>query len=79
MSIYGKADQNSVLLGPEGHIPDWLYIIVLYISFYGFKKNQFFDQNPKGLAFCFTEKRQFAAKIDRNSLSLVHKVHIPNW
>jgi hypothetical protein len=28
-----ETDRNSVFLGREAHIPDWLYIMVLYINF----------------------------------------------
>jgi hypothetical protein len=31
-----KTDRNSVFLGRDTHILDRLYILVLYISFYGF-------------------------------------------
>jgi hypothetical protein len=51
-----KTDRNSVFLDREAHIPDQLYIIVMYISFKGFKKNQILLQNPKVLAFNYTEK-----------------------
>jgi hypothetical protein len=42
----------------------------------GFKKIQISAQNPKGLAFGFIEKRQFAAKTNRNSVFLGCKAHI---
>jgi hypothetical protein len=31
-----KTDQNSIFLYPNPHILDRLYIMVMYISFYGF-------------------------------------------
>jgi hypothetical protein len=33
-----KTDQNSVFHGPDPYILDWLYIMILYMSFYGFSK-----------------------------------------
>jgi hypothetical protein len=30
---------------------------IMYMSFYGFLKNQNFPQNPYMLAYCFTENR----------------------
>jgi hypothetical protein len=33
-----KTDQNLVLLGRDTHIPYWLYIMVMYMSFHGFSK-----------------------------------------
>ena len=44
----------------------------------GFKKFQILAQNPKLLAFGFTQKRQFVAKIDRNSVFLDRDPHIPD-
>jgi hypothetical protein len=51
-----KTDRNSIFLGCDAHILDQLYIMVIYTSFYGFKKNHILAQNPKLLAFGFTEK-----------------------
>jgi hypothetical protein len=42
----------------------------------GFKKIQILTQNPNVLAFGFTEKYQFMAKTDRNSIFLVRDPHI---
>jgi hypothetical protein len=36
-----KTDRNSIFLDREAHIPDQLYIIVMYISFKGLKKTDF--------------------------------------
>jgi hypothetical protein len=36
LQFVAKTDGNSVFLGREAHIPDRLYIMVLYIGFYGF-------------------------------------------
>jgi hypothetical protein len=33
MPVCGKTDGNSIFLGRETHIPDRLYIMVIYISF----------------------------------------------
>jgi hypothetical protein len=57
-------------------MPDWLHIMVLYISFTGLIFFQILAKNPKGLAFGFPEKFQFAAKTDLNSVFLGHKTHI---
>jgi hypothetical protein len=62
LQFVAKTDWNSIFLGCEYQIPDQLYIMVIYIHFYGFKKNQISAQNPKVLAFSFTEKCQFMAK-----------------
>jgi hypothetical protein len=46
--------------------------------FWLFLKKQFLSQNPKGLAFGFTEKHQFVAKTGWNSRFLGCKVKIPD-
>jgi hypothetical protein len=38
--------------------------MVMYISFYGFQKNEILAQNAKVLAFGFSENHEFAAKTD---------------
>jgi hypothetical protein len=43
-----------------------------------YKKIRISDQNSKVLAFGFTKKHQFAAKIDRNYIFLGGEAHIPN-
>jgi hypothetical protein len=43
-----------------------------------FKKYQILAQNPKVLDFGFSEKRQFAAKTDRNSVFLNCEAYIPD-
>jgi hypothetical protein len=59
------------------HILDRLYIMVMYISFYGFiKKIQILAQNPKVLAFAFTKKSRFLTKTDRNSIFHVQDSNI---
>jgi hypothetical protein len=73
-----KTDWHSVILGRDDtHIPDWLYIMVLYIIFTVFKKLQILGQNPRVLAFGFTEKRKFVAKTDQNSVFFGRDPHIP--
>jgi hypothetical protein len=73
-----KTDWHSVFLGRDTHMPDRLYIMVLYIIFTGFKNLQILGQNPKVLAFGFTEKRQFVAKTDQNSVFLGRDPRIPD-
>jgi hypothetical protein len=73
-----KIDRNSVFLGRKAQILNRLHIMVSYISFYGLKKNQILAQNPKVLAFGFTEKCYFVAKTDRNFIFLGRKAQIPN-
>jgi hypothetical protein len=43
-----KTDQNSVFLDCKAHIPDQLHIMVLYISFYRFKKIKFQHKIQRG-------------------------------
>jgi hypothetical protein len=69
---------NSIFLGRKAQILDWLHIIVWYISFYRFLKNQISAQNPKVVTFGFTEKHHFAIKTDQNSIFLIRKAHIPD-
>jgi hypothetical protein len=75
MPVCGKTDQDSILLVHKAHIPNRLYKRAPYISFYEF----FFQisaQNIKELAFGFTEKHQFSAKTDRNSVFLGREAQI---
>jgi hypothetical protein len=71
-----KTDRNSVCLGRNMQILDQLHIIVLYINFYGFKKNQISAQNPKGLVHRFTVKLELVAKTDRNSVFFGRNTYI---
>jgi hypothetical protein len=71
-----KTDRNSVFFYCKAHIIDRLHIMVPLISFYGFSKISNFGSDPKGLAFNFTEKRQFASKTDENFIFLGHEAHI---
>jgi hypothetical protein len=73
-----KTDRNSVFLDRKADILDRLHIVIPFVSFYSFKKIQILAQNPKGLGFSFTEKWQFAAKTDQNSVFLGHKTQILN-
>jgi hypothetical protein len=58
-----KTNRNSIFLGRKAYFPDWLYIMVLYINYYGFKKNQILTQNPKVLALVFTKKESLWQKL----------------
>jgi hypothetical protein len=51
-----KTNRDSVFISCEAYIPDRLYIIVMYLKFHGFKKNQILTQNPMVLAFSFAKK-----------------------
>jgi hypothetical protein len=73
-----KTDQNSVFIGHDAHILDRLYIMVLYLKFYSFRKFQILAQNSTVLAFGFTEKCQFVIKIDRNYVFISCEAHIPD-
>jgi hypothetical protein len=57
-----KTDRDSVFIGCDAHILHRLYIMVMYLKFYRFKKNQILAQNSMVLGFCFTEKCQFVIK-----------------
>jgi hypothetical protein len=72
-----KTDRNFVFLGRGLHISNWLYIMVLHMSFYKFWKNSYFCSKFIG-AYGFTENRQFEAKTDRNSVFLCRDPHIPD-
>jgi hypothetical protein len=72
-----KTDRNSVFLGREPHISDRLHIIALYIIFYGFEKKM--AQNPKELAFGFTEKCLFVMKIGQKFIFYPCESHILSW
>jgi hypothetical protein len=64
-----KTVQNSIFLGRDPHIIDHLYIMVPYMSFYGFfKKNLIFTQNPLLLAYGFSKNHRFTSNTDRNSV-----------
>jgi hypothetical protein len=45
-----KTDRNSVFHGPDPHITDWLYIMVMYMSFYGFSKFSNFCSKSIGVS-----------------------------
>jgi hypothetical protein len=67
-----EIDRNSVFLCRETYILNQLYIMVLYINYYGFKSFEMLFQNLKVLAFSFI-KRQFIGKTDRNCIFLIIK------
>jgi hypothetical protein len=71
-----KTDRNSIFLGRDTNISDRLYTIVLYKNFTGFKKILILAQNPKVLAFSFTEKCHFVTKIELNYVFLGRETHI---
>jgi hypothetical protein len=73
-----KTDRNSVSPGRDPRIANRLSITVLYFNFYGFEKFHIFAQNPKVLAYGFTENGQFEAKTDQNSIFLGHDPRIAN-
>jgi hypothetical protein len=62
-----NTDQNSVFLRREAHIPNLLYIKVIYVSFMGFLKIQSLDQNLKMLTFGFTENTSLCQKHTKTS------------
>jgi hypothetical protein len=63
-----KTSQKSVFHPRQAHILSRLDVSVLYIIFWeeGFQKYQVSAQNPKALAFGFTEKCLFMAKQTKN-------------
>jgi hypothetical protein len=63
-----KTGRNSVFFCCDTHILNRLYIMVPYMSFYGFKKNQNFTQNTCVFVYGFTVNRQFAAKTAQTSV-----------
>jgi hypothetical protein len=65
MSLAAKTDRNFVFFGRDPHIPDRLYIMILYMNFMCFKNFKFLFK-----IICF------AAKTDRNSVFLVRDSHI---
>jgi hypothetical protein len=76
LQFEAQSNRNYVFLGREAHIPSWLYTMVLYRNFMALKKFQTLAENAKLLAFDFTEKCQFTAKTDRNSVFLCHEANI---
>jgi hypothetical protein len=74
-----KTDRNSVFLARDHRIANRLSIAVPYMNLYVFKKIHIFNQNPRVLAYGFTENCQFGAKIDRNSVFLGRDPRIANW
>jgi hypothetical protein len=71
-----KLYRNSAFLIREAHILDRLYIMVLHISFYMFKKNQILAQNLKLLALSFTKNEILWQKLYQNSAFIGHEAHI---
>jgi hypothetical protein len=73
-----KTDQNSVFLGRDPRIANRLSITFPYFNFYWFWRVSHFSQNPKVLAYGFTENGQFGAKTDQNSIFLGRDPRIAN-
>jgi hypothetical protein len=48
-----KTDHNSLFLGRHAHIMDRLYIIVMYMSFYGYRKYSNFCSKYVGVILWF--------------------------
>jgi hypothetical protein len=57
-----KTDRNPVFLGYDTHIPDWLFIMAKYISFYGFLKRSNFGSKFKGITLQFYRKTTICCK-----------------
>jgi hypothetical protein len=76
--LRAKIDRNSVFLGRDPRIANRLAITVPYFNFYGFWKISHFCSKSKGVAYGFTENRQFGAKTDRNSVFLGRDPRIAN-
>jgi hypothetical protein len=72
--LAAQTNRNSVFLGREAHILNWLYIIVLYKIFTGFQIFEILTQNPMMLAFDFTEKQQFRQKLTKTLYFLTVKL-----
>jgi hypothetical protein len=51
-----KTERNLVLLGRDPHIPNWYYIMVPYMSFYGFSKFSNFRSKSVGVGLLFYPK-----------------------
>jgi hypothetical protein len=69
-------ERNSVFLGREAHILRQLHIMVQYVNFYGFLKNQILAQNQYVLSFGFHEKRLLVAKTNQNFIFLGYEIYI---
>jgi hypothetical protein len=73
-----KTDRNSIYLGRGPYIPDRLYIMVMYLSFYRFLKNLKFGLKFKGVSLRYYRKHWFVPKTDRNSVFLGRDPYIPD-
>jgi hypothetical protein len=51
-----KTNRNSVFLGCDSHIIDWLYITIPYMNFYRFWKNSIFRSKSIGVSLRFYRK-----------------------
>jgi hypothetical protein len=57
-----KTDRNSVFIGREAHIPDRLYIMVMYLKFYGFQKISNLGSKSNGVILQFCRKMSVCDK-----------------
>jgi hypothetical protein len=71
-----KTERTSVFLGREPHIPDRLYIMVLYMSFYEFSYISNFRSKSIGVGLWFNRKSPVCDKNDQNSVFLSCEAHI---
>jgi hypothetical protein len=71
----GKYLQKLCIFVSEAHILNQLYIMVLYISFYGLKIK--FSSKSRGVSVQFYQKCQFFTQINRNSVFLCCEAYIP--
>jgi hypothetical protein len=80
-----KTDINSIFLIHDHNIPDQLYIMVLYISFYGFQKILNFSSKYNGVSFWFYRKRllwqkltetPYSMSVTSYSISVIHNDHV---
>jgi hypothetical protein len=64
-----KIHQNSIFHSPDPHISDRIYLMVMYMSFYGFsKKIKISLINSIGVTLQFYQKSSVCGKTDRNSI-----------
>jgi hypothetical protein len=61
MLVCGKINRNSIFLGRKSYIPDWLYIMMVYISFYRFFSSNF-GSKSKVLGFGLTKNMTVCGK-----------------
>jgi hypothetical protein len=72
-----KTDRNSVFHGPNPHILDRIYLMVSYMSFYGFSKNSNFRSKSIGVSLQFYrlfKNYGFSLKILRCQPTILPKI-----